>query len=71
MPRYKKTDKFYWVKTTGIYRTFGNIQVGVNTSYDGDLTNLTLQEFVDFLHEQGIDPANVRLSGNFTTFGNK
>ena len=64
MPRAKKTDKFYINKMRG-RRSYGNHLVGINRLYEGDPKNLTLQAFVDFLKEHGIDPAKVKCPVSF------
>ena len=63
MPRAKKTEKFYISKVPG-HKKYGTHLVRINRLYEGS-ENLTFQELVDFLKEQGLDPAKVKLPASF------
>jgi DNA-binding sugar fermentation-stimulating protein len=66
MPRARKTDKFFIVQIKGC-KNLGNHLVGINPDYEGDRSNLHLQEFVDFLKEQGVDPSKIKLPDSFNS----
>lgn len=61
MPRTKNTDKFfiYDPKKSGFYKN--KRLLGVNFSYKGDKNNINLQDLFDFLKEQGVDLATIKL----------
>ncbi len=65
MPRSKKTDKFFLSRTPTGYRNLGTRLIGANGSYEGDLSNLSLQELLDFLKKNDVNPASVGLSSGF------
>jgi hypothetical protein len=71
MPRPKKTDKFFFYspKKSGYSR--GKMLVGVNHRYEGGTDNLNLQDLIDFLKENEIDPSNVKVHASFSTYASK
>jgi hypothetical protein len=67
MSRRLKSSKFF------LYAPFrsgwrkGERLLGVNYLYEGGTENLNLQDLIDFLKEENIDPSVVRLNSSFTT----
>lgn len=68
MPRPKKTDKFffYTAKKTGFFKN--KRLIGVNHLQEGGSDNLNLQDLIDFVKENDIDPSKVKIHGSFTSY---
>jgi len=68
MPRPKKTDKFffYTAKQAGFFKN--KRLIGVNYSQEGGPDNLNLQDLIDFVKENDIDPSKVKIHSSFTSY---
>ena len=61
-----RTEKFFiYAPSQGPYK--GHRLTGINEGYKGEPGKLSLQDFLDFLKEQGVDPVNVALPLGFKT----
>jgi hypothetical protein len=67
MPRTQKSSKFflYTAKKSGHHK--GKMLLGTNHEYEGGQENITLQDLIDFLKENKIEPTRVELPGHFIT----
>lgn len=70
MPRALKSDKFfiYAPKRSGYSK--GKRLMGVNLTGDKGHKDVNLQDLLDFLKKNEIDPAKVPLPGQFTVLVN-
>ena len=66
MPRALKTDKFflYAPRKSGHWKNKGLL--GINGSYNGDISDINLKDLIEFLREKGVDPLTVHFHGYFT-----
>ncbi len=65
MPRSTKKDKFFYLNPGKTGSRKGKILFGVNSNYEGNVGNLSVQDLVDFLKEKNFDPSKVSLSSMF------
>ena len=68
MPRATKKDAFYIYapKASGDWKN--KRLIGVNTSYEGDISCLCLKDLQSFLEQHAIDPSDVVIGGGFTAY---
>lgn len=71
MPRALKTDKFffYTAKKSGHWK--GKIMIGVNGLYEGGINNISIQDLIDFLAKNEINPSNVEINNSFIVYAKK
>jgi len=68
MPRALKSDKFFFyaAKKNGFSK--GKMMLGVNDLYEGGVENISVQDLIDFLAKNKIDPSKVEISASFITY---
>ena len=68
MPRPKKTDKFffYTAKKSGFHKN--KKLIGVNHFHEESGNNLNLQDLINFVKENDIDPSKVKIHSSFTSY---
>lgn len=66
MPRATKKDKFFLYKAhkSGYWKN--KMLFGVNHNYEGGDCNLSMQDLIDFMEENQIEPSRVPLNSGFT-----
>ena len=68
MPRALRSDKFFFyaAKKSGFSK--GKILLGVNHLYEGGINNISVQDLIDFLAKNKIDPSKVEIGNSFITY---
>ncbi len=61
MPRALKTDKFFLYKPTKSGPRKNSIFVGANDKFEGGVSNVNLQDLIEFLAKNNIDPSDVSM----------
>lgn len=70
MPRASIKDKFFIYAPRRSGERKGQVMLGANHQYDGSAGEITLQDLVDFLKKNNLEPANVPI-GFLTVWAKK